>query len=105
WLFYAYPLAFLLSLAAYLLYLMVYRKSFWAYIAFLALCSGIVLTRSLFHLVLWLLPVLIFVAWQAVRQNPSRKLLYIIPAIVFFLIPLGLYVKNLAQYGNFTSST
>ncbi|MCB0711060.1 MAG: hypothetical protein KDD67_01885 [Ignavibacteriae bacterium] len=70
--------------------------------------AGIVylpLTRSFFHLLVWMLPLLIGFLLLARNIDRRRFALYTTISIVGFLLVGGLYTKNKIEYGAFTGST
>jgi hypothetical protein len=101
WLFYAYPLAFLVLLTANLLqkWAQSPRYPLWP---FLLGSSAVVLSRSAFHLLLWLAPIYLLLALLSFRQGKKATVLGIVAAFFVSGLPYGL---NLARYGVFSAST
>ncbi len=99
WLFYTYPVQFLLLLSLFLLvnYRIAYSKKILFYF-FLAL-SFIILTRSLFHLIWFLLILIIILHFEKTnKSNVIKSSLIPLAVILIFLI------KNLILFGTFSSS-
>lgn len=70
--------------------------------------AGIVylpLTRSLFHLLVWMPPLLVGFLLLVRNVDRGRLRLYTAVSIVGFLLVGGLYTKNKIEYGAFTGST
>jgi len=92
--------AFLVVLAAWLLLEAAERSSPWRAVGFVAVLVALVLTRSLFHVVVLLVMVPLAVL---AGGRPNRKQAWTLALLV--LLPLGWYGKNLAQYGFFGGSS
>jgi hypothetical protein len=100
WLFYDYPLAGLLALAALLLHGFVARPGLARGCCFFAALAGLALTRSLFHpawLVLW-------AALLIYALRSSRRAVCVAAAIPLALV-CAWYGKNAVLFGAFTGST
>ncbi len=105
WLYFSLPMAFLLMLSLIALYRGLTRSPLYGAL-FLVLLSVIVLTRSAYHLVVWMLPLALLVivlSLQKYGKKAAAKLA--VCAIVVSLLPLALYCRNYKQYGVFQSST
>lgn len=100
WLFYTFPCAagLLFSHLALEAYLRT-RKIAWLW-AFFGIIGVLCLTRTIFHLVYFLV-VLSYL--RSVRPALNRHIL--VAAMLPFLIVLGVYLKNFAVFGHFTTST
>ncbi len=100
WLFYAYPLAVLLCLAALFLHYHLRTGRIGGLVHFFALLAIVVLTRSLFHLVWFLACFLVVLAY---RRHEWRRV------VLAGLIPLAavsfFYSKNLVLFDTFAGST
>jgi hypothetical protein len=105
WMHPSYPLAALILGGAFLAYYFVKKRSFKFFAWFFALMSVLVLTRGVFHLLLWLLPLMVLAAVLIYKLKLPKKRYYILVMAVFFLLSGSIYVKNYVQYGMFTSST
>jgi hypothetical protein len=109
WLFYSYPLAMVLLLSAIFLYWFMDSKKITYLTLFLTAVATIVLSRSFFHVIFWMLPIVIMTLFMAVfradQLQRRRFWLYLGISIFFLLISSSIYIKNYLQYGLFTSST
>jgi hypothetical protein len=105
WLFYPYPLAVLLIAGAWCTYKLeeTYRLRY-----FLGLCAaavGLVLMRSMFHALVFLVPLLgLFLIW-AQYQHRSRFKAFALVASAAFLLGSSIYIRNYVNYGVFQGST
>ncbi len=105
WLFYPYPLATLTILAALALCYFELGKKYKWFLLFCLALAIVVLSRSLYHLILFMLPSLLLVlVWVYARKIGNTKK-YLLAAAILFLLASSIYVKNYAQYGIFSSST
>ncbi len=105
WLFYPYPLEALTVLAALSLCHFETRKKYAFFVLFELTLAAVVLSRSLYHLILWMLRLsVLMLVWIYVRV-PREIKRYTATALVFFLLASSAYVKNYAQYRIFSSST
>ena len=100
WLFYTYPLAMLLTLAALMLHRFLSQGGRVDGLAFFLLLSSLVLTRSLFHLIgfVFVWGLLLFVSrvpWKRVMAVGS----------VPFLLVFALYLKNFCVFGTPATSS
>ena len=104
WLFYACPVSFLVTVSAYALVRFAERKQIVWYGVFAGFCAAIVLTRSFFHFVFWLLPILV-ASLHLVPRN--RRMLGACSMLALGAVVLGSYpyVTNAAKHGMFTAST
>lgn len=100
WLFYTFPVAALLALAALLFYEVAARRRAWAAVALFVVLFLICGTRHIFHPAYYLLVAGALVAFCA----RNRKKI-IIAAAAPFLVLLSFYVKNYIVFGQFTGST
>ncbi len=100
WLFYTYPVTVLLVLATVFLHRFLAKGQVWHGLGFFSLLAAIVLIRSLFHLAWFLL-----VAWLLVLLQPGRRKQVVCAVAAPLMIVLFVYVKNLALFGQFTTST
>jgi Tfp pilus assembly protein PilF len=100
WLYYTYPLAVMICLGMYFLHRFLTRFQLRDGIAFFSLLGGVVLIRSLFHLVWFLL----LTALLFLLRRRQRKQILIAAAAPLALVLL-LYFKNLAVFGQFSSSS
>jgi hypothetical protein len=100
WLFYTFPLALLVTASALLLLEALRRGGFWRWTAFFAALVVIAATRSLFHLAyLAVIAAGLALVWRRERRQIA------LAALIPFALLFGLYAKNLALFGKFTSST
>jgi hypothetical protein len=89
WLFYTYPLAFVLCLSAFLLLVSLKTRSpVYLFLFFIAL-SCLVLTRTLFHTV-WFVAIF---CWLLIHHNKNRKRI-VLSALVPFLLICSVHAKN-----------
>jgi len=100
WLFYPYPAATLLILAAWLLTVHSRRRDPGTLFLFFVVCSLLPLLRSLFHL-LWLIGVVLVLL--AIRTAPPKKIL--LAAALPLLLVAGWYAKNLILFDSFSGSS
>lgn len=100
WLFYTYPVAVLLVLAAVMLRRFLTAPHTATAAAFLLLCAGACLTRSAFHLVF----ILACVPFALIPRSASRRRIAVW-AVCAVLLVTSLYVKNLSRFGFFGSSS
>lgn len=99
WIFYTYPVAMLLLLAAYCLYNYSYsRKTFYG-VLFFVFIGLLFLTRSSFHLIFIFPAILLFMI-----LNTKNIRIYTAAGLVTAVV-LGLYVKNFIIVGNFGPSS
>ncbi|MFH1374475.1 MAG: hypothetical protein ABII79_11840 [bacterium] len=99
-LFYTYPVAAMLCLSALALLHYVRTERFRSLVFFFVLLAALVLTRSAFHLV-WYVIMVLALTW-CLRKQWRRVLL---AASVPFLFCLLLYAKNVHEFGSFSSSS
>jgi 4-amino-4-deoxy-L-arabinose transferase-like glycosyltransferase len=99
-LFYDYPVTTLLCLSALFLHRFLSNGKLWNGIAFFMLLSIIVLTRSAFHIVWFILFVCVLLFYQ--RSSWKR---IVFAAIVPFILIASVYLKNLYVFGIFNSSS
>lgn len=92
--------AFLVLLAARLLSIASGRTSWWPLVGFVAAISTLILTRSLYHLVLMLgvIPLVVLI-----RGRPPTRPALVLALLV--LVPAGWYGKNNVQHGFFGGSS
>jgi F0F1-type ATP synthase assembly protein I len=100
WLFYTYPITVLLCVAALFLYRFTRGHRLSDGVFFFALLAIIVLTRSMFHL-LWFVLFLIVLVYH---DKLNRKRI-ITACLIPLILVSALYIKNLVLFGSFTSST
>jgi hypothetical protein len=100
WLFYTYPVALMLSLAALLLHRYISGRRLLDGCIFFTLLAIIALTRSFFHIA-WFVVIVALLLWYS--KGYRRGI--VLAALVPFLLVLSLYVKNAMIFGSFTSST
>jgi hypothetical protein len=103
WLFYAYPIATLLCLAAWSLHRYASEPRFRDGLLFFSVLAGVALTRSLYHLV-WLGAIALGVAF-VLRQKPGAVRLTLLAAAGPLLLLTALYAKNYAMFGTFSASS
>lgn len=100
---YALPLAFLLLASVFFLQKFAERGNSLSLFLFLLSMITIVLSRSFFHLVLWMTPVcLALFLWRFIRFGDHNVSLILAVAILVASLP---YSLNFYRYGLFTSST
>jgi hypothetical protein len=100
WLFYAYPLATILILAALALHRYMISQRLFHALLFFSLLAMVVCMRSLFHLVWFLMLALMLLLCQRLQWRRVVLALLAPLAVVSFL-----YAKNLVLFGSFASST
>ncbi len=99
-LFYTYPIAAVLCLSALVLHRYLKFGRFRHLAIFFALLASLVLTRSIFHLI-WFVVLTVPLIWLG--RNNWKKIA--LAAGVPFLLCFLLYVKNAHEFGSFSSST
>ena len=100
WLFYTFPVAALIALAALLFYEVAARRRTRAAVSFFVVLFLICGTRHFFHPAYYLL---VAGALAAFCARNRKKI--IIAAVAPFLVLLSFYVKNYVVFGQFTAST
>lgn len=100
WAFYTFPLCVLLVLASFLLHRGMQKGTTSGFFAFFAVLATLVLMRSMFHL-LWFVLATVLVLLYA--RDKWKKVL--IAALVPFIVLFAFYAKNYILFGNFGSST
>lgn len=100
WLFYSYPVAFLLFLSTWLLIRWTRRPDRWVLVAFFSVCALIPLTRSLFH-PLWFIGILGLML--AACRSRWRAILFSASVPLFLL--LGWCGKNAVLFDTFSTSS
>lgn len=71
----------------------------------LLLITLIPLSRSFYHAVVWMLPLIAGFLWLAFRVDRRRFTVYLITGIVGSALSLGWYAKNRVEHDQFTGST
>lgn len=105
WLYYGLPLAALLCAMAVTVHRFAQTgKSKWFAISLL-LAAVVVLTRSFYHLIVWMGPIAVFLLYLTTRRAPDRVRLHTALTLIFVLAAGSLYVRNYVWLGMFTSST
>ncbi|MCB9784313.1 MAG: hypothetical protein H6751_15225, partial [Candidatus Omnitrophica bacterium] len=100
WLFYTYPVTFLLIASVYFLARFLSRFTRTSGFLFFLTCCALILTRSAFH-PLWLIAsAFILLEWFP-RKSKSIGIVFLIP----FLLAVGWYGKNAVMFGKFSGST
>jgi hypothetical protein len=105
WLQVFYPLAALTLAVTLLIYYFVKTRRFKYFVWFFGLLSVMVLMRSSYHLLVWLLPLMVLALVLVYKFKLPGKKYYILVMAVFFILSGSIYVKNYLNYGMFTSST
>lgn len=105
WLFYAYPLALTMVVSALLLYRSLRSGSMWSMTLFLGCLASVVLMRSFYSVLLWMLPVVAALLWHGARSRPSRWRLRAVVALGFLVLAASPSLRNVARFGVFSSST
>ena len=100
WLFYTFPVAALIALAALLFWEVAARRKAWAAVAFFVVLFLICGTRHFFHPVYYLV-----VAGALVVYCAGDRKKIIAAAVAPFLVLVSIYVKNYVVFGQFTAST
>lgn len=100
WLFYAYPIILLLCLSVLFLLRLLSNDSFRDSFIFFCILAMIVLTRSIFHLLWFVLFVLILLGVKRHRWKRT-----ITACAIPFLVILFIYVKNFLVFGTFTTGS
>jgi hypothetical protein len=105
WLSYDYPVAvLLLSMAIFLVLLRDKGKTVYA-AAFILFSAALVLTRSMFHLLLWAAPTIIALAWYGFSRKGIQRRALVMVSVLAVLLAGFPYIKNARLTGWFTSST
>lgn len=105
YLIYTHPLAFLIVLGIYAAGKWILTERFaWLGVSLCSLVS-IVLMRSFFHLVLWMLPMLMVIYLISFQGRHSFKKREILAGVFALLFGALFYAKNLMVAGEFTSSS
>lgn len=99
------PVEALTVCAALLLYRLEARKQYRYFVWFMLTLTVIVLSRSLYHLLAWFLPLAILSLLWAYAHGLCKRNRYVAAAIVSFLLGSTIYIKNYVSYGIFSSST
>lgn len=102
---YLYPIVALLVGAALLLWKFAETKRTAYGILFLVAVGLLPLTRSFFHLIFWMAPVIAGVLFLAFRIDRKRFAGHAITGGIFLAAVFGVYLKNAAGFGSFTGST
>lgn len=100
WLFYPYPVAFLLLLSTWLLIRWTRRPKPWTLLAFFSVSALIPLTRSLYHLI-WFVGII----GLMLAACPSRRRSILIASAIPLLLLLGWCGKNAVLFGTFSTSS
>lgn len=100
WLFYTYPIAVLLCVSAFFLYQYLSRKTPVYGFLFFSCLSMLVLLRSVFHIVWFLLLFLLLFVWQKSNRREIVKM-----ALLPLALVLVFSAKNYWLYGTFTASS
>jgi hypothetical protein len=100
WILYEYQMAFILTVSAVLLYRYVERRDAASAAGFLACQCWLMLIRNYFHVV-YVAVILVLLLYYT-RRN--RRLVAVVGSLLLAVI-LGIYLKNLMLFGQFTSST
>jgi hypothetical protein len=100
WFFYTYPLAATVTICVYFLHRFLSNPQLKTGFLFFLLLSVLILTRTLFHLI-WFLVVVLFLIHY--RKDLTRKIC-IAASIPFFLV-VFVYAKNVIVFGTLPSST
>ena len=103
WLLYIYPVTLLLLCACF--FIIHIQKNIGVQISFIAICAAIALTRSFFHLIVWLVPVLFLFLFLMVRFNRAARYKALVICLLAWILSSVPYFRNYAGYGMFTSST
>lgn len=102
---YLYPIAGLLVLAALALHKFVATKRIGYGLLFLLAVGCLPLTRSFFHLIFWMIPVVLGMLFLAFKLDRKRFIVYAALGGIFLAGTFGIYVKNYLSFGAFTGST
>lgn len=105
WLAYPYPLALMLLLSAALFYKLQRSKSRIHLLLFLTMITCIVLTRSFFHLVVWMLPITVAVVLLTRKYDRPNFRFNFGASIAFLLLASAPYARNYFLVGSFTASS
>ncbi len=100
WLFYTYPIVVLLLLSVLFLHVYIEQKNAFYGFMFFACLAFIALTRSVFHLVLFLTVAALMIC---LLKHKVKQILLI--ALLPFIVLLTLYLKNYLQFGCFSASS
>lgn len=103
--FYAFPLAFLLVASVYVLIQTLESRSKLLFLAAMFLPVVIVLFRNFFHVIFFLIPVVVLVAYAMVRLRIVKVQYVVIVALLCIGIGLLPSIKNFVEYNMFASST
>ena len=105
WLNYFSPLAALMLTGALLVYYFVKTRRLKYFSWFFLLMTVMVLTWGFFHLLFWLLSLMVLAIVLIYELKLPEKKKYFLVMGVFFLLSGGIYLRNYQMYGIFTSST
>ncbi len=105
WLFYSCPVIFLIMMSTVCLARFAEKGSAVHFALFILLAAVLVLTRSFFHLILWMIPVAVLGAGYAVYRSRSSVVYAVIVPVIGLCLAGTIYLKNYFQYGMFTAST
>jgi len=105
WLYYTYPVTLFLIAGAWTLGRFFQTRSLRWFAVFSLILTATVLTRSAYHLVLWMTPLLVGAVLLASRAQIPRWRQAILWAIVAWGLASSVYVRNALTYGQFASST
>lgn len=102
WFTYTFPVTAMLVSMAFLLLRYSQTKRLGYFFGFSALAGILVLNRSFFHVFVWMVPALVCAFFAGKNKDSARKTAVAVIVLAVSAIP---YFRNLAHYGQFTSST
>jgi hypothetical protein len=105
WFYYTYPVTLCLIGAAWTLERWTSQKVSGLGVLYMTLLGITVLLRSAFHLVLWMIPLVIVPLWHAAWERFPKRGPVILAATFWIFCGTVVYARNAMQYGMFASST
>lgn len=105
WLEFFYPVTAGVLALALLVYYFVKTRRLSYFFWFFFIMAAMVLTWGFYHLLAWMIPLMVLAGLLVYKLNLPNKKYYFLIMLVFFLLGSSIYVKNYIQYGMFTSST
>jgi len=103
WLFYVYPITLLLLCACF--FIIHSQKNTGMQIFFIVICATMVLARSFFHLIVWLVPAILLVVFLSMRFKRRALVIVLAVSLLVWILSSVPYFRNYIRYGMFTGST
>ena len=104
WLAYTFPLTFMLLLCTKLMLDTLTKTGVWRFYALCLALACVVLSRSFFHVFLWMLPLLLLGLF-GIHSNGEKISRHVVFPLICLLVAILPYFMNFARYGIFSSST